>query len=82
VVLSYDFLAGDQRLGFAALLVEHHGRKPLQRFARFGERPAARIDAGQLLEKADLALIRLQVDRGECKRCLFHCRLLCSAAQR
>lgn len=63
-------------LGSAALLIEHPGRESVKRLTGFLERRAARVHSGQFFDEADIAVIRLQLDRGKREPCLFHSCLL------
>src|SRR5205823_5625257 len=73
-VLAHHVLAGDHFFDAAALFVEHDRRQLSQRVARFVERAAVRIHSGQLLDEADVTVVRLEVHRGKSNLTLFHSR--------
>src|SRR3954466_2237308 len=70
--LAHHVLSFDQLLCAAPLLVEHHGRKLLQRVASLVDGAAVRVDAGQLLDESDVTAVGLQVYGGEGEPACFH----------
>src|ERR1700752_1663151 len=73
-VFADDILAGKRFLGAAALLLEDGACHISEHGARFVERAAVRVDAGQLLDEADVAAAGFEVDRAKGNHGLFQCR--------
>src|SRR5207302_9951835 len=65
--LAHDILAGDHFVDVAALLVEYHRCQLLQYLARLLDAMPARVHPRQLLDETDVAVLGLEINRGECK---------------
>src|SRR5437588_5017946 len=70
--LAHELLARDQLARALPRRIEYQSDELLQGAARFLDRAAVRVDVRQLFDEADVAVLRLEEDRGECHDAVLH----------